>query len=439
MPTLGVLSGTGVLVLLIACANIAGLVLVRGVSRRGEIAVRLALGASRRRIVRLLVVENLVLAVPGAALGVLLARRTIPVFVEYAQWLASPQRLFFNSDVDGLVIGFTVLVACASALVFGFIPSLQSSRVDLVTVINEDASPRGASRGRLRAVLVVGQVAVSLMLLVGAGLVSRSLDAARRANPGFDAQHVASIFLDVKQNGYDETRGRTFYAALLEAAAADPGVESATLAAYHPLGMTSPRLDRVTVDGYDLRPGEDLAFASNSVTPHYFRTLRVPMVAGRDFDDRDDKDGEPVVIVNHTLAQRFLGGPDAALGRRIRIGDGEWRTVVGVAADLKYAQITEAPRPYFYRPFEQSYRSVMYLQTRRRRRADCRSTRWSRRPAPRWSGSTPSCRSSQRVRSPKRSVAPSSSWTLPPTRSSCSGRPGSFSPRLGPTGSCRTR
>ena len=151
LPTLGVLSAMGLLVLMIVCANIAGLVLVRGVSRRGEIAVRLALGATRTRIVRLLIVENLVLALPGALLGVLLAQHGIPVLVGYAEWLAAPERLFFNIEVDRLVIGFAALVACGSALVFGLVPALRSSRVDLVSVINEDASPRGAARGRLRA------------------------------------------------------------------------------------------------------------------------------------------------------------------------------------------------------------------------------------------------------------------------------------------------
>ena len=204
LPTLTVLGAMGVLVLTIACANIAGLVLVRGVSRRGEIAVRLALGATRTRIVRLLILENLVLALPGAILGVLLASRGIPLLVGYAESLAAPRRIFFNIGVDGLVIGFAVLVACGSALVFGFIPALQSSRVDLVTVINQDASPRGAARGRLRAGLVVAQVAVSLLLLVGSGLVTRSLEAARRTNPGFDPTHVTSIAVDLKQNGYDE-------------------------------------------------------------------------------------------------------------------------------------------------------------------------------------------------------------------------------------------
>ncbi len=364
LPTLVVLSAMGLLVLMIACANIAGLVLVRGVSRRGEIAVRLALGATRTRIVRLLILENLVLAVLGAFLGVLLARRGIPVFVGYAEWLAAPQRLFFNIGVDGLVIGFAALVACGSALVFGFVPALQSSRVDLVSVINEDASPRGATRGRLRAGLVVAQVAISLLLLVGAGLVARSLEAARRANPGFDRDRVSSLEVDVKQNGYDESRGRVFYRHLLDAARADPGVESATLAAYHPLAFLETRAQRVTIEGYEPRRGEDPALMSNTIGPDYFRTLRITLTAGRAFEDRDDETAAPVAIVNYTLAQRFWGGTANAIGKRIRAGDGDWRTVIGVAADVKYFQINEAPRPYVYLPFLQSYRSNMILYTR---------------------------------------------------------------------------
>ena len=176
----------GLLVLAIACANIAGLVLVRGFSRRGEIAVRLALGATRARVVRLLLVENIVVAVPGAALGMLLAYRGLPFFISYAEWLAAPQRLFFNFEVDALSLASPPPPRAAARSLFGFIPALQSLRVDLVSVINEDASPRGAARGRMRAGLVVAQVAVSLLLLVGAGLTSRSLDAARRLDPGFD-------------------------------------------------------------------------------------------------------------------------------------------------------------------------------------------------------------------------------------------------------------
>ena len=364
LPSLTVLSATGLLVLTIACANISGLVLVRGLSRRGEIAVRLALGATRARIVRLLVVENLVLAVPGALLGILLAGKGLPVLVAYAERLAEPQRVFFNIELDGFVIAFTALVACGSALVFGFVPALQSSRVNLVSVINEDASPRGAARGRLRAGLVVAQVAVSLLLLIGAGLASRSVDAARRTNPGFDANRVTAIELDVKQNAYDEPRGRAFYRKLLETARADPGVESATVAAYIPLGLLDTRLQRVAIEGYALRKGEDLAFMSNAVGPDYFRTLRIGVLAGREFDNRDDETGAPVAVVNATLAQRFLGGASNAIGKRILIGDREWRTIVGVAADVKYSRINESPRPYFYVPFMQAYRSSVVLHTR---------------------------------------------------------------------------
>jgi len=364
LPMLIVLSVMGLLVLTIACANIAGLVLVRGVSRRGEIAVRLALGASRTRIVRLLLVENFVLAIPGALLGILLAQQAFPTLVEYAEWLAVPSRLFFNIDLDRLTVAFAALAGCGSALVFGFVPALQTSRVDLVSVINEDASPRGAARGRLRGGLVIAQVAVSLLLLVGAGLVSRSLDAARRTNPGFDPDHVATLEVDLMQNGYDEARGRLFYRKLLDAARADSGVESATLSAFTPLGFLDTKPTRVTVEGYEPRRGEDLTFMSNTIASDYFPTLRIPIVAGRPFADRDDEKSAPVVIVNDTLAQRFWGDRSNALGKRIRIADGEWRTVVGVAADVKYSKITDPPRPYFYLPFLQAYRSDMILQTR---------------------------------------------------------------------------
>jgi predicted permease len=364
LPPLALLSAMGLLVLIIACANIAGLVLVRGVSRRGAIAVRLALGATRTRIVRLLIVENLVLAVPGAILGVLLAWRGIPVVLGYAEAVAAPQRLFFNIEVDGLVIGFSALVACGSALLFGFIPALRSSQVDLVSVVNEDSSPRSAARGRLRMGLVVGQVAVSFLLLVGAGLVTRSLEAARRANPGFDTDRVTTIAMDVTQNGYDESRGRVFYRQLLDAARADPGVESATLAAVTPMGFLDTRAQRVAVEGYEPRRDEDLAFMTNTVGSDYFRTLRIKLVAGRAFEDRDDETAAPVVIVNDTLARRFWGSAANAIGKRVRVADGDWRTAIGVAADVKYSRIDESPRPYVYLPFLQSYRSSMILHTR---------------------------------------------------------------------------
>jgi predicted permease len=363
LPTLMVLSAMGLMVLLIACANIAGLVVVRGVSRRGEIAMRLALGATRARIVRLLIVENLVLALPGAILGVVLAAESLPILVAYVESLIAPQRVFLNLDVDRLVIGFAVVVACGCALVFGFMPALRSARVDLVSVINE-VTPRGAARGRFRSGLVVAQVAVSLLLLVGAGLVTRSLDAARRAHPGFDMNQVASVSVDLRQNGYDESRGRTFYRELLARARADAITESATLAAHEPLAFLDTPVRRVVIDGYEPRRNEDMAFMSNVIGSDYFRTLRIDLITGRAFEERDTDTAAPVIIVNRTMAERFWGGAANAIGKRVRVAGDDWRTVIGVAADVKYLRINESPRPYFYVPFLQSRRSAMTLYIR---------------------------------------------------------------------------
>ena len=364
LPTLSVLSAMAVLLLLIACANVAGLVVVRGVSRRGEIALRLALGASRGRVVRLLAIETLVLAVPGTFFGIMLANLGIPRLLDYADWLAAPDRLFFNLEVDGMVIAFAAVIAATCALVFGVLPSLQSARVDLIAVINHDASPRGAPRARLRTGLVVTQVAVTLMLLAGAGLVWRNVQAAWRIDPGFDAGGVASLIIDVRNSGRTETKGREFYRTLLETARADAASESVSLAANHPLALQDTRQRPVTIESYQRGENEDLAFMSNTVSPDYFRTLRISLLAGRDFDHRDRAASTPVTIVNATFAERFWGSAAQAVGKRIRVADGDWRTVIGVAADVKYSRIDENPRPYLYLPFEQSYQPVMNLSVR---------------------------------------------------------------------------
>ena len=387
LPTLVVLSAMGLLVLMIACANIAGLVLVRGVSRRGEIAR--ASGARRdadadrppadcrkprpRRARRRPRRPARAARHPGA-------RRLRRV----ARGACSASSS--TSSVDGLVIGFAVLVACGSALVFGFVPALQSSRVDLVSVINEDASPRGAARGRLRAGLVVAQVAVSLLLLVGAGLATRSLEAARRANPGFDAEPR-----DGDRDGRQTERVRRAARPRVLSPAAGRGARRSG----HRIGharrvhvrwrFSTRRAQRVAIDGYEPRRDEDLAFMSNTVGPDYFRTLRIALMAGRAFEDRDDETAAPVAIVNNTLAQRFWGGAANAIGKRVRVGDGDWRTVIGVAADVKYLRINESPRPYVYLPFLQAYRSSMILHTagrgagRRARGSGARARRGARR------------------------------------------------------------
>lgn len=362
-PMLAALSAMGLLVLVIACANIGGLVVVRSLSRRGEIAVRLVLGGSRARIVRLLIVENLILALAGAILGAALAARAMPVLFGYAQALAAPNRLFFNMQTDALVIGFAIAVACGSAVVFGFMPALRSSKMDLVSVM-KDESPRGSARAGLRSALVVAQVAVSLLLLVGAGLVTRSLDAAERADRGYATDHVTAVTIDLKANGYDETRGRAFYRNLVDNVRRRPGVESATLATFLPLSFLETKSQHVAIEGYETRRGEDLSMLSNVIAPDYFKTLKVRLLAGRDFDAHDDQQSMPVAVVNQTLADKYWGGASNAIGKKVRLSEGDWRSVVGVAADLKYTRVDEAPRPYIYIPFQQSYRAAMTLHTR---------------------------------------------------------------------------
>ncbi len=364
LPTLLVLAGMGLLVLLIACANLAGLVLVRGVSRSGEIAMRLALGAPRSRIFRLLVVENVLVALPGAVLGVLLASRGLASLVAYAETLAAPQRLYFNIEVDQLVMGFAAVVTCLCAVAFGLVPALKSARIDLMSAMKAGVTSRGAGRGGMRTGLVVAQVAVSMLLLIGAGLVTRSFEAAQRVNPGFEPAHLTSVSLDLKQNGYDAVRGREFYRKLLDAARADAGVESATLATYIPMNLLDTPSQAVVIDGYEPKRGEDLAMLTNTVAPDYFRTLRIGLRAGREFQDRDDESGTPVAVVNNTLAEKYWGGAESAIGKRLRVAGGGWRTVIGVAADVKYLRVNESPRPYVYLPYLQAYRPTMILHTR---------------------------------------------------------------------------
>jgi macrolide transport system ATP-binding/permease protein len=353
LPAIAVLGGMGLLILLVVCANVANLVLVRGLSRRGELSVRLALGASRSRLLRLLLVENLVLALPGALGGVALASVVLP-FLSSGAAANAPSRVYLDTSVDGYVLGFAIAVACACAIVFGFVPAFRASRVELTAGLN-DLSPRMAGRARLRSMLVVSQVALSLMLLVAASLVLRSYSAAQRADGGFDAANVTSIAVDLQTAGYDGKRGPVAITRLLDAFASEPSFERATLAANVPMSLVDNASRVTTIEGYAPRSDEDLLFLYNVVAPDYFGTLRIPLLAGRDFTRADDAGAQPAVIVNETLARRFWQTPDNAIGKRLRSGSNEWRNVIGVARDLKYSRLSEAPRPFVYYPLLQTY------------------------------------------------------------------------------------
>jgi predicted permease len=339
------------LVLLIACANVANLLLVRATARRREIAVRVALGAGRGRLVRQLLVESLLLAGLGGGLGLLLAVWLVDVSSAFTPTLDF--RTAFDLRVDARVVAFTAAATVATGLLFGLLPALRASRPRLVPALR-DAAEDGRGSGRLRQGLVVVQVALSLVLLTGAGLFVRSFEKARGLDPGFEPRGAVRATVDLEPAGYDEARRREFHRRLLERARELPGVRSAALAFPLPLDAYSSGSE-IVIEGRERSPdAEDPFVFSSTVSGGYFETLRTPVVRGRAFDERDREDSPPVAVVNETFVRRFWPGEEA-LGRRFSVegAEGPWIEVVGVARDGKYLTLGEAPRPYLFLPLAQ--------------------------------------------------------------------------------------
>ncbi len=363
-PLVALAAGVTGIVLLIACANLANLLLARGAARRREIGIRLALGASRARIIRQLLTESTLLALLGGALGLLVAFWATDVFLALL-----PISVPLDFTLDARVLGVTLALALGTGLLFGLAPALGAARPDVVPALKEDTGG-GVRRSRLQGTLVVAQVALSLVLLVGAGLLMRSLQKAGGLDVGFDGRaDVLTASLDLGVQGYTPEASRAFYRELLARAEALPDVRSASLAALVPLNGTMFGTE-VTIEG---RPPEPARFGTgnmhflNNVWPGFFRTIGTPLVRGRDFT-AEDREGAPgVVILNETAARRFWPGEDP-LGKRIRLGDEEspLLTVVGIAKDGRYDGLGEDEATYFYRPEMQapSYRSDLTLFVR---------------------------------------------------------------------------
>jgi macrolide transport system ATP-binding/permease protein len=379
----GLLLGVVGLVLLIACANVANLLLARAASRRKEISIRLALGASRGRLIRQLLAESVLLALAGGACGLLLAFWLVGVMRAYSP----PANFFpvaFDFSLDRSVLGFTLLLSVLTGLVFGIAPALQASKPDLVAALKDEAAlvggatGRGARRFTLGNLLVVAQVALSLVLLVSAGLFLRSLQRAQSINPGFDAEHVLTMPLNVNLLRYTKAQGQEFYRQVLERVAALPGVQSATLTRTPPLSGAS-RQSTVTVAGQESSDrastsestgggGDDLADNVTLTSPvalNYFRTLGIPLLRGRDFNAQDSEGAPGVAIVNETFARRYFPNQDP-VGRRVSLGGakGPWLEVVGLARDSKYVTLGEAPAPFLYQPLAQHHETGMVLLVR---------------------------------------------------------------------------
>ena len=354
LPVMAILMAVVGVVLLIACANLAGLLLARAAGRQREVAVRLAVGASRGRLVRQFLMESALLAVGGGLAGIALATWTSGLLM--ALMPPTPYPIAFDTGVNLRVVGFATVTTVVTALAFGLLPALRASRPDVSSALKDAAAAAGggAARARIRNSLVVAQVALTLLLLVCAALFVRGLTYARGVDPGFTLRNGVIAAVDLLPNGYDEARGSAFLAQLLEAVSVIPGVESATVATAMPLDIGGGSDMGVDVDGYQPAAGEEVQAYYNRVGADYFDTMGIRIVAGRALDARDVAGRQLAVVINETMARKYWKGQDP-VGRTLRYGSGP-ATVVGVAADGKYGQLNEVPRNYLYVSLAQNFR-----------------------------------------------------------------------------------
>lgn len=355
-PVAGFLLLVVALVLAIACSNLANLLLASATRRQREVAIRLALGAERGRLVRQFLVESVAIGVLGGAVGLVLAVVLVQLLMTFQPPIPVPVKL--NVGVDGTVLAFTAVLSIATGVLFGLAPALRASRPDLVPALKTDTATTGQRQRRfgLRNVLVVSQVAGSLVLLVVAGLLVRHLQNSQAVNPGFETERVVLVTVSTGLGQMTVDQSRDFFAGVKERLGQRPDVHRVALSDRIPLGATVQTRD-YSIDGYTPPSGEtsvELDIASTG--PGYFDAMRIPMVAGRDFSDRDDATAPRVAIVSEALAQRYWGTNDV-IGRVIRpgtgTGAGDGLEIVGVARDTRVRTLGEDPRPYLYVPLEQ--------------------------------------------------------------------------------------
>ena len=355
-----VLMAAMVLVLLIACTNLANMLLARSVKRRREIAIRLSLGASRMRLVRQLLTESVLLALCGGVIGWLVAVWMLNLVSAFKPPVDFT--LTIDLKLDWRVLSFALAISMFSGLIFGLMPALQSTRSDLVTTLKDESAAAGQRRSRLRNSLVIAQVAFSLVLLVGAGLIVRSLQQVKMIGPGFQTERALTMSVDPGLQGYDEARGREFYKQLVERAEALPGVRAASMAGYLPLALNRSSTS-IYIEGQPVpRPGDVPEIQNTSVWANYFNTMGIPLVDGRDFTPQDGKKESRVVIVNEHFARQFWPG-QSPLGKRISRSkaEGPFWEVIGVAKDGKYWTLGEDPTSFVYFPLMRDYESAASL------------------------------------------------------------------------------
>lgn len=353
----GLLMAAVGLVLLIACANAANLVLARAMSRRRELAVRSALGASRMRIVRQALTESLLLSMLGGAGGLVIAYWSVPMLLDLKP---ASLPLIIQAPLDWRVFSFAVAASLLSGLVFGVGPALRSTRRDLLPALKDEKQLAGPQRSWLRSALVVAQITVCLVLLISAGLCVRSLFNARSIDPGFSTHDIVVAQLDPGSLGYTEPQGRQFYRQLLERVGALPGVRSASLAGSLPLG-TGRSVDGVHIDGFLPPPGdESIPIDTTQAAPGFFAAMGIPLLNGREFLPQDNHPDSTAVIINQTMAQRYWPNRNP-IGQHFREGKTSLE-IIGVVKTGKYRSLGEDPLAFMFRPLDYAPRVFLVVR-----------------------------------------------------------------------------
>ena len=362
---LKLLMGVVALVLLIACANVAGLLLARGVARKKEIAIRLSLGANSLQVVRQLLTESLLLALSGGVAGLVLAPWLVSMLVNSQPRLTIAQNLL-NTTLDLRVLAFSALTTILAGLIFGLLPAWQSSRADLIPMLKDDSggTSQGEQRHYVRSLLVVGQLSLAIVVLIGAGLCLKSLRNLLAIDPGYQAENLLIVPLELDEKKYDATHGSAFRNAILEKLKATPGVEEVSYGVVMPFSG-SRYMSSLFVEGRQPLANDQMAFDTSVVGPAYHETMGVKFVAGRGFTQEDREGSTPVIIINEAMANRLFPG-ESAIGRRLTTKtNGPGLEVVGITKTVKHHDLTEAPLPHFDLPATQaSYNSYTNIVLR---------------------------------------------------------------------------
>jgi predicted permease len=355
---LSILMATCGLLLLIVCANVANLLLARATTRQKEFSIRLALGASRSRLIRQVLTESLLIAAAGALAGLAIADR---LGGSLGYLLASSSfPTLARAPIDAQVLLFTIALAVAVALLAGIAPALQAAKGNVNEMLKEGGrAGASAHSGRLRGFFVTSEMTLAVLVLIIAGLFVKSFRQVSQVRPGFNPEHVAIAQLDLSAASYDALQADSFCRRLREQLERQPGVTAVSYADYVPLGVAAGSWEDLQIQGYLPSPSENMKLYRTLAAPGYFDVMKIPILEGRDFNTNDDVGAPPVMIVNQEFVRRFIPN-GTAVGRQV-YGWGKWFRVVGVVQDTKIYRLTEAPTPYFYVPIRQIYRPEMGL------------------------------------------------------------------------------